>query len=136
MVTKSITMKAVRFILKDVLFDIIYWPFWWYSGGFLRAAKNFRNTIMQGNDELALTIWLKNLFVPMFGDYSWQGRIISFFMRLVQLIARSIFFILWCLVAFMGVILWLVVPFIIIYEVLFNLELVSNVIWIPEILIK
>jgi hypothetical protein len=136
MVTKSVTIKATRFIVKDVFFDMVYWPFWWYSSGVLRALKHFRNTVVQDNDELALTVWLRNIFVPMFGDYSLQGRIISFFMRLVQLVARSLFFVLWCLVAFMSVILWLIVPVVIIYEVLFNLELVANFIWIPETLIK
>ena len=39
---------------------------------------------------LAIGVWTKNIFVPMFGMHDWQSRIISFFMRVVQIIGRSI----------------------------------------------
>lgn len=39
---------------------------------------------------LALDIWLKNIFVPMYGQRDAASRIISFLMRLVQIIFRFI----------------------------------------------
>ena len=39
---------------------------------------------------LAIKVWIKNIFVPMFGMHDWQSRIISFFMRVVQIIGRAI----------------------------------------------
>ena len=39
---------------------------------------------------LAIRVWIRNIFVPMFGMYDWQSRLISFFMRVVQIIGRTI----------------------------------------------
>ena len=33
--------------------------------------------------------WAKNIFVPMFGRYDWQSRIISVFMRFVNVVGRG-----------------------------------------------
>ena len=49
---------------------------------FTRAISNF-------SEVLAVRVWAKNLFIPMYGDASVLGRAISFGIRLVMLIARS-----------------------------------------------
>lgn len=48
--------------------------------------------LRRGNAALGVLLWLRNLFVPMFGQHDWQGRLVSFLIRLVQLIARGIAF--------------------------------------------
>ena len=97
-------------ILLDVLMDIIYFPVWWYSRGILYWAGRVLEFFKSGNNFLAPGLWLKNIFVPMFGQYDWEGRIISFFMRLFQVIVRGIALFVWlflCLIIFLA---WIILP--------------------------
>ena len=98
-----------RLFLEAVL-DIFYFPIWWYTKGAAHALRGCFNLLKLGNENLAPGLWLANLFVPMFGQFDWQGRIISFFMRLAQIFVRAIALVVWlglCLVLFLC---WLVLP--------------------------
>lgn len=102
-------------VFFEAVLDFAYFPLWWYTGGVLHSARWCFSLFLDGNSNLLPFLWLKNLFVPMFGQYDWQGRIISFLMRFVQFIFRSIGLAIWaafCLVLFFG---WLVLPVIITY---------------------
>ncbi|KKR07856.1 MAG: hypothetical protein UT32_C0006G0003 [Parcubacteria group bacterium GW2011_GWC2_39_14] len=126
MIKENLAYRSIKFIFKDIVFDILSWPVWWYTSGAVNAIKKMGRVISQGNQELSLSVWTKNLFTPMFGQYDWQGRIISFFMRVFQIIFRSIVFVLWILIAFIGFIVWLALPIAIIYEILFNFGLFKS----------
>ena len=125
MVDKNIAIKAFKFIAKDLVLDFLYWPIWWYTKGVLRAWHKMIDTIKQGNDELALLVWIKNIFRPMFGDYSFQGRIISFFMRIIQIIGRGLFFLFWLILAFLWFLVWLILPLFIIYQILISFGVIK-----------
>ena len=60
---------------------------------------------------LAIGIWIKHVFTPMYGQHDWQGRLISFFMRVVQIILRAIALVAWAAVAVAVILFWLMVPF-------------------------
>jgi hypothetical protein len=126
MVQHNITVKAIKFIAKDLILDLLLWPLWWYGEGVKNAFQRFVNTLILGNRELSLTIWMKNIFVPMFGDVSFQGRLISFFMRLIQIIGRSIIYLFWFVFSLLVFFLWFVLPIFIIYQVLFNINLLPS----------
>lgn len=125
MVDKNIAIKAFKFIAKDLVLDFLYWPIWWYTKGVLRAWQKMLDTIKQGNDELALMVWIKNIFRPMFGDYSFQGRIISFFMRIIQIIGRGLFFLFWLIFAFLWFLVWLILPLFIVYQILISFGMIN-----------
>jgi uncharacterized membrane protein len=63
----------------------------------------------------ALRIWLKSMFKPMFQDYTREGRVISFFMRVVLLVFKLLMMIVWAV--FLGVIIliWLGLPIVVIW---------------------
>ena len=98
-----------RIALEAVL-DIFYFPFWWYTRGALRSIRWCLDLFASGNAYLAPMLWLKNIFVPMYGQYDWQGRIISFLMRLAQIFFRSFALALWLLFSFILFIIWLLLP--------------------------
>ncbi|NQT49174.1 hypothetical protein HQ571_00615 [Candidatus Kuenenbacteria bacterium] len=123
MVKENILAKSLKFVLKDNLLDILYWPVWWYTTGLKKALGQMKTTILQGNNELALTLWIKNLFVPMFAQYDWRGRIISFFMRLVNIIIRALIFLFWIIFSLIVFLFWLSLPIFLIFQVLYNLNL-------------
>lgn len=76
-------------IFKNFIFDpllsILYFPFWWYSKGFSKFFIFFKNTLKEFSNPFVLKILITNLTKPMYGDYSREGRIISFFMRIIHL---------------------------------------------------
>ncbi len=101
-------------ILFDAFVDIFYFPLWWYTGGVLHASKWCFGFFMEGNQTLAPGLWFKNLLVPMYGQYDWQGRIISFIMRFVQFCFRSLALLFWLLVCLFLFTIWLLLPVVVV----------------------
>jgi len=101
-------------ILFDSIVDIFYFPLWWYTSGVLHSFKWCWGFFLDGNQNLAPGLWLKNLFVPMYGQYDWQGRIISFLMRFIQFGFRSVALIFWFLVCVVLFIIWLLLPVVVV----------------------
>lgn len=90
--------------------DLVYFPVWWYTAGFVRVLKGARGMIAGVNQQFAPGLWIRNLFVPMFGQTDWQGRLMSVFMRLANFVARSLALVVWSLIVVGLVILWIVLP--------------------------
>lgn len=110
----------LRFIGVDLIGDGLYWPLWWYTEGLLNAGRFCIREIVAQEERLGLTIWTANIFTPMFGQYDLEGRLISFFMRLVQIIIRGVTLLLWAalmLGLFLG---WLLLPLLITYQIVVN----------------
>jgi hypothetical protein len=108
-------------LFLEALLDIFYFPVWWYAGGALHAMRYCAVLLKQGNSRLAPGIWLANLFVPMFGQFDWQGRIVSFFMRLVQIIVRTIALTVWLLCCVLLFVLWLAIPIVVWYGIFYGI---------------
>ena len=62
-----------------------------------------------------LKIWLKSMFKPMFQDYSKEGRIISFIMRVVLLLFKLLMISMWAAIVAVLVIGWLLLPLAIVW---------------------
>jgi len=120
---QSLFLKSLKFFFKDLIGDVFYFPIWWYTKGLAKAWRSFSSTLRSANESLGLTIWIKNIFTPMFGQTDWQGRMVSFFMRFIQIIFRSIVFIGWLIFGLVFFILRIVFPIFVIYMILFNLGL-------------
>lgn len=114
-------MLTIKFIVRDLLIELLYWPIWWYTKGLFNALSSWVREIKGQEQRLGVRIWLKNIFTPMFGQYDWEGRIISFFMRLVQIIFRSIVLAIWAILSLALVVVWIAAPLVIIYQLLLNI---------------
>jgi hypothetical protein len=109
-------MYALAFqkVIIEAILDIFYFPIWWYSLGLVKAGRWCLGFLQGGAEMFAPGVWIKNVFVPMYGQYDWEGRIISFFMRVFQIIVRSVAMVIWLwitLVIFFG---YLAIPLFII----------------------
>lgn len=100
-------------IFFETLLDVLYFPVWWYTGGVKHAIIWCANLFQSGNRTLAPGLWLKNIFVPMFGQYDIQGRIISFLMRFFQVLGRGFALIIWMFFCFILFLIWLAIPLVI-----------------------
>lgn len=117
----NILVATFKYILIEILWDIIYFPVWWYTKGLKRVA----DYCLQSASEyivrrLALKIWLASMFKPMYGDYTREGRIISLVMRVVVLVVKLVMMVIWLIILFIIFIIWLVLPLLIIYYILFQ----------------
>jgi hypothetical protein len=104
-------------IFTDIFKDIIFFPFWWYSLGLIKTAKKLANFVSDKEKSLALFVWVKNIFVPMYGQRDIQGFIISFFIRLVQIIVRGFLLTFWTGGAVIIFLVWIALPLIVVYEI-------------------
>jgi hypothetical protein len=92
------------------MFSVLYFPIWWYTTGLRKRYQGFWNSVKNWSRYLALKILITNLFRPMFGQYNWQGRIISFVMRVIQLLISLIIFSIGLIFIIAGLILWMILP--------------------------
>ncbi|MFA6513816.1 MAG: hypothetical protein WCT50_00810 [Patescibacteria group bacterium] len=109
-------------IILKTLGEIIYFPLWWYSVGFIETLKKELNFLRNQEKSLGFNIWLKNIFVPMYGQYDLAGRVISFFIRFLQIIFRGLVLILWLLVLIAGAGLWLALPLFLIIALFYQIS--------------
>lgn len=90
MKTSEHTQYSISFLFLELVFDIVRFPAWWYSRGLANVGRYWARHIRIVSERLSLRIWFRNMFTPMYGDYTRSGRIISFFLRIVILIWRLI----------------------------------------------
>lgn len=109
--------KILPLVLIDGIKTVLYFPAWWYSKGLLKVLKGTANFIKDFEQTLGFMIWLKNLFVPMYGQRDIVGRLISFALRVVQIIVRGFVLILVILLGIIFIIIWLILPIIVIFQI-------------------
>ena len=116
--TASSTIKA---FFVELFGGILRWPVWWYTKGAVltvqwaaRSASNYQKT-------LALSVWVKNIFVPMYGTRDWQSRLISFFIRVAQIFARGVALVVWMLLLGLAVAVYLILPIVTVLALLFHI---------------
>lgn len=102
--------QLARLIAVDFLGSILWFPLWWYTSGLKKLALRFWAGLQYRISSYGLRIWIKNLFVPMYGQYDLQGKVVSFFMRFVVLIGRSIALAVEAVLYAIGLVVWAVAP--------------------------
>jgi len=107
-------------ILAELVWDVLYFPIWWYGRGLVNLIMSIIKFLADKQKALALFVWIKNIFRPMYAQYDWQGMLISFFMRLVQIIFRSIVMLFWLIFSLAIIIFWILFPVFVIYEIIFQ----------------
>jgi len=108
-------------IIAEILGKILYFPAWWYSVGLARCARKAWLFLRDREKSLSLFVWIKNWFVPMYGQRDWVGRLISFLVRSVQIIIRGAALIFWLILAAIILLLWIIIPVLLIIGLSFQL---------------
>lgn len=120
--SKMSSYKIPFLVIINEIRTILYFPIWWYSKGLVKMLKGTSNFITSMENTIGFWIWVKNLFVPMFGQQDIAGRIISFFLRLFQIIVKGFVMLVIMLAALVIVIIWLILPPFAIYQCLIHIE--------------
>lgn len=91
-------LTTLQYSFIDFVTSLLKWPLWWYSTGLVAVLKTLWRTFDYQWKSMAVGVWIKNIFVPMFGQRDWQSRIISFIMRVVNIIGRSFAGLIWAMI--------------------------------------
>ena len=118
---QSNIVLGIRVFFVDLIGGIIKFPFWWYTTGLKIAAGFCFGSIKNQWLSLGVGVWLRNLFVPMYGETTIAGKIISFFARLAMIVGKSIWFVLWSLILMAAMLLYLIIVPITILNILYHL---------------
>lgn len=113
-------------LFLEAVADIFYFPVWWYTRGALHAALWCIGFLKNGNRQLAPGLWLRNVFVPMYGQHDIAGRLVSFFMRAANIFIRSVLLLLWLVVCVAFFAAWLAIPLVISYGLVTSFRVVKN----------
>lgn len=114
----SAVISSIKFIVVDIIGDFVYWPIWWYTAGLPDRLIWFEGQVKSIWKVLALGLWLKNFFVPMYGDRSILGRAISLVMRIVILFGwKLVWFIVWTALSLALLLIWILLPPAVIYMI-------------------
>lgn len=119
--TKPHFLISIPQALLRFLGNILFFPLWWYSLGFLMFANRVINFWREEQKSLGVYVWLKNLFIPMYGQHDFAGRIISFFVRLIQIIIRGVVLLFWVIIGLGLMLIWLALPLLLIAAIAFQL---------------
>lgn len=117
----SITL-VLKLIFVDIIGDAVYFPLWWYSRGLVRVFKRMLERIGGHEASLGVSLWVRSLFIPMFGQYDATGRIISFIMRFIQIIARSAILIVFTAAEIVFLLVWIVLPIFVLQEIIYQIR--------------
>ncbi|MDD2785556.1 MAG: hypothetical protein PHS79_01530 [Patescibacteria group bacterium] len=104
------TTSLTKLLFVDLIGSVAWFPIWWYTKGLKKMIQWCIEGLNYRVKQYAFAIWLKNFFVPMYGQYDWQGRLVSIFMRAVVIIGRVIALVVEAIVYVVLVMLWALVP--------------------------
>lgn len=108
-------------LIGQIVRDVLWFPVWWYTRGLYKCIRWVLAWCAGWWQALGVAIWLKYLLVPMYGQRDFFGRLVSFVMRLVQIVARTAFFVLLALVGLLLIVLWLVILPLIIWQIIYQM---------------
>ncbi len=95
-------------------------PIWWYGRGLTALLKQLSQSVFDVSKSLSLRVWMKNLFVPMYGETSFAGRAISFGIRLVMIFVRGLGVILFSGLALVGFVVYVVALPLVIFGLIYH----------------
>ena len=111
---------TLQYVFVDLFGGLIRWPVWWYTKGLVLTLKWAQVSITRYAGSIGLMVWIKNIFVPMYGLRDWQGRLISFFVRLVQIFFRGLFLCVYTFFLLFAVAVYVTVPILAVIQLFYH----------------
>ncbi len=113
--------STTSIVIADIFWNILFFPIWWYSIGLVEFLKKIKVFLSDKQKSLGLFVWIKNIFVPMYGQKDFQGVMISIVMRFIQIVFRFLAMVFWCLVSFVAVLAWLSFPILSVWGIFYQI---------------
>jgi len=95
-----------------ILKEIYYFIYWWLITIPLGILNGIKSVLIELDHTLVLRenfrLWL--VAEPMFGDYTWQGRLVGFFLRGLRVICSIVAYLLIVLLGILIIVGWFIAP--------------------------
>src|SRR5689334_4290522 len=106
----------------------------WYIESIYFFIKTWKNLLLLLEEDLAVGLMVRLLFVPLFHDSSVVGRILSFLFRVSRIFIGLFAFVFVSIFIFVAAISWLFLPAIIIFAVYYSYPILAMISWIVMVL--
>ncbi|MFA5359110.1 MAG: hypothetical protein WC310_04835 [Patescibacteria group bacterium] len=113
---------SARFVVKDIVGNFLYWPFWWYSSGLAGLIKRRFIALKLFESNIGLAVWVKNWTKPMYGQYDITGKIISFVIRTFFILFKVVLIILYFILQLAMITFWIGIPIFVIFQLMINIS--------------
>ncbi len=100
-------------MLKNLPFEPFDFVRWYFADFPVYLFKLAKKIVVLVNNELGLTLNFRLLFTPLFGDYTYIGRLIGFIVRVCQVVFGLLFLLLTFIFAYLSPVIWFLLPLII-----------------------
>lgn len=120
--------ETIRFLLIDLIGNVVYFPLWWYTTGTIQIIQLITREISGFAKSLNLRILFQFLLTPMYGYNDITSRIISFFVRIGHFAVLLTATIVYTVVLLLLLVLWLVLPIFVLYNLIFHFEMAPELI--------
>lgn len=104
------------YLFKWFLYRITEFLRHWYVDGFRKISQELINALEVLDRTIALKITLKNLFRPLYQDYTFIGYFFGFFFRFWRLLFGVILYFFVVLIFFAAFLVWAIIPIYILYK--------------------
>ncbi|MGC9611039.1 MAG: hypothetical protein ABSE68_02355 [Minisyncoccia bacterium] len=108
------------YLIRRFFYRILEFLRHWY----VKSAKIYSNFVLERLESidrvLAWRVNFKYLFQPLYGDYSFLGRVLSFFIRIPKLIGTSLIYLVIFAVAVFIYLVWILFPLAVVAVVFTN----------------
>ncbi len=103
-------VKGAGGVMNELVGDVVRFPVWWYTTGVVYTATTLMRSVRYYARSLGIAVWIRNIFVPMFGQRDWQSRTISILVRSAQIFFRGIAVCMWTFVASIIFVVYIALP--------------------------
>jgi hypothetical protein len=108
--------------IVDMLWEIIYFPFWWYTRGLVLIAAFCGRFLSHQEKSLAIALRLKNLGRPLYEGQGFFWILASFWVRIFQIIWRSLIMLFWIIGILIFLYFWIMLPIVAAYGIYIELS--------------
>ncbi|MBT5808357.1 hypothetical protein HOI18_03745 [Candidatus Uhrbacteria bacterium] len=117
---KAPATLVARYVLRDGLKQLVLLPVWWYTSGLKLVFYSTLHSMKNASVFFGLGVWVKNLFVPMYGETTLTGRVISFGVRFVMIIFRGIGTLTFSVIAWIGFAIYVIIMPVLLLTIVIN----------------
>jgi hypothetical protein len=110
----------IAYIFNRFFFRIYYFLYHWYVRGFRKFSNWTLDYLEKLDYTFALKINLKNIFQPLYQDYSFVGHIIGFVLRSIRIISAVIIYTLISVICLALFLAWAAIPPFAVYQIITN----------------
>jgi hypothetical protein len=111
---------SLFYILERFVFRIYYFLYHWYVRGFRKAVNWTLDYLEKLDYKFALKINFRNIFQPLYQDYSFIGHVMGFVLRSLRILIAIVVYTVIIIISTALFLAWSLIPIVCIYQIISN----------------